>query len=254
MAADPGSGQVPGASATVTLTWPAGTWAGCQPSRDCRFQARPSTSTLVISSSLALATAHWRHSPGLGSFGLHEQGPAVGGRRHVPERSGQPCGDGGRIPGGVGGAQRAVQARGRLAAQGGGEGAGHHLMLGVGLRVRRALDALGGIGDIQRLVPGDLDERIVERIAGVVRVHHLRRGAPALGRPLLEQPAGVGTGLVAMADVAQFGFLHGGGQRDAGGPGRKSPPDRDGGDEGSVGRLVGGEVIACRCPWPCSVR
>ena len=52
---------------------------------------------------------------------------------------------------------------------------------------------------------------------GVDRVGDLRRGAPALGRALLEQPQRVP---VAVVDVVQGGLLHRGGERDEPGPRR----------------------------------
>jgi hypothetical protein len=73
----------------------------------------------------------------------------------------------------------------------------------------------------------------------MIRVHHLFLGAPALRGPLLEEAPGIRPGLVAVLDVAQLRFLHGGGQGDARRAGRQSPAHRHRGDQGGVRRLVG---------------
>ena len=119
-------------------------------------------------------------------------------------------------------------------------------MLGVGLGVCRALDPLGGVGDFQGCVAGHLHEGIVEGIRGVDRVHDLFLGAPALGRALLEEAPGIRTGEVAVADVPEFGFLHGGGQGNAGCPRRQPAAHGDSRDQGGVCSLVRGQVGVLR--------
>ena len=79
-------------------------------------------------------------------------------------------------------------ARARVAGQRGGEGAGVGLVVGVRLGEAGPLHLLGGLGDLHGLVAVDLGQGVVERVGRVVRVEDLLRRAPALRRPLLEQP------------------------------------------------------------------
>ena len=109
----------------------------------------------------------------------------------------------------------------------------------VGLGEAGALHLLRGLGDPHLLVAVDLRERVVELVDRVVRVLDLRRGAPALRRPLLEQPERVA---VAVVEVAQLALLEGRGQRDRGGPRRQPAPYGDGGDRRGVLGLLGRQV------------
>ena len=78
------------------------------------------------------------------------------------------------------------------------------LVLGVRLGEAGALDGLGGLGDRQVLVAGDLDQVVVERAGRVHRVLHLLGRAPALRRALLEQAERVA---VAVLDVDELRLL-----------------------------------------------
>ena len=86
----------------------------------------------------------------------------------------------------------------------------------AGNALRCTACAASVIGEVAVVV--DLDQRVVERVGRVRRVLHLLGGAPALRRPLLEQPERVA---VAVVDVAQVGLLVRGGQRDRDRPGRQ---------------------------------
>ncbi len=73
----------------------------------------------------------------------------------------------------------------------GDDGGGEGFPVGVGVGVRRALDGLGGDRERQRCPPRYGDEVVVELGGGVDGVEDLLGGAPAGGRPLLEQAEGV---------------------------------------------------------------
>ncbi len=162
-----------------------------------------------------------RHRPGLGAVGFHHKGFALNSGPERPVGPGEFGLDDGRAARVLRCAERALHGSGRLAGQAGREGAAHVFVLGVGEGVCRALDPLGGVGDLQGLIAGNFDQCVVESIRGMVRVHDLGLGSPTLRGTLLEEPEGVRAGLVAVADVAQLGFLHGSGKGDAGCPWRK---------------------------------
>jgi hypothetical protein len=70
---------------------------------------------------------------------------------------------------------------------------------------------LSGLRDGHPLPAADLEQCLVEPLAGVDGVADLVGGSPALAGPLLEQPEAVP---VAVGEVAQPAFLQRGGQRD----------------------------------------
>ncbi len=110
------------------------------------------------------------------------------------------------------------------------------LVLGVRLTGRRPLHLLRGLRDVHRPVALDLLQGVVELVRRVLGVEDLLGRAPALRRPLLEQPERVA---VAELHVAHLRLLHGGRDRDGRGPRRHPALHRDGGDGGGVARLVG---------------
>ncbi len=116
------------------------------------------------------------------------------------------------------------------------------LPLRVGVGERRALDALrrlvqrlGSPARVGRLVTGQC---VQERVGGVDGVGDLGGGAPAGGGPLLEQSQGV---TVAVVQVLQGGFLHGGGDRDDRRADAHVQPQRLLGDQLGVGGAGGGD-------------
>ena len=108
-------------------------------------------------------------------------------------------------------------------------------MVGVRLREPRALHLLGRLGDGQRLVAVHLSQSVVERVGRVRGVLELVGRAPALRRPLLEEPDRVA---VAVLEVAQVRLLVRRGEGDRGGPGRHPALHGDGRDQGGVPGLL----------------
>ena len=127
------------------------------------------------------------------------------------------------------GAGEGVRQRGRLV-----------LPLLVRRRVRALLHGLRGDGELLALPAGHLDQRVEELAGRVPRVEDLPGAAPALGRPLLEQPDRVA---VAVLDVDELRLLQRGGQRDGDRPRRQLAACRDRADGGRVGRLLGAQRV-----------
>ena len=121
---------------------------------------------------------------------------------------------------------------------------GQALPLRVGVRERRALHGLRGHRDRQRLPARHLQQPLDEDLRGVDRVGDLGRRAPALGRPLLEQPQRVP---VAVVDVVERGLLHRGGQRDQPGPRRGAHVAGDADDGGRVLPLRRAQIGGAWC-------
>ena len=132
------------------------------------------------------------------------------GSRPSPACSPRRAGRGGRGPRVAGAARRAGDRAGLLAHQ----RLGEHRRVVAHSRTppdrRRCCTACAA--SVTRIVCQPLTrERRVEPAGGVPRVGDLLRGAPALARPLLEQPDRVA---VAAVEVGQLGLLQRGGERD----------------------------------------
>src|SRR5690625_7016233 len=72
-------------------------------------------------------------------------------------------------------------------------------MIAVGPGVSAALDLLGDVVDIARLVPVDLDQGVVEGVGGVDRIHDLLLAAPTPPRGPPETAPGIPGPVVAVA-------------------------------------------------------
>ncbi len=146
---------------------------------------------------------------------------------------------------------RDIRRRVESAREPGGDLAGQHACEGAGLglpaRVRRwraaSLYALCRVVD-RAIGPGrDVDQRAVERGGRVARVDELCRAAPALRRPLLEQPDGVA---VAAGKVLEAGLLQRRSQRDRDGVIGQAHALADRRDGRGVGRLRHRQLVAAR--------